>query len=314
MGALLGLVFVIALSGCASSPDVAPFTEATVSLRGAVASAGAATVAELGRTDLPNAKTQAQNLAAAWTERDRFFTALVAYANSLQAIVDAGQSGADAAKAVADAGGQLANAANIAMPGAGTGGEIAIQTATFVYGQIAKARAAKSLEKALADVQPAIDVVATKVGADLKDLDALVQLAAQAQTDTLKLESDTQSRLSYRKQLVSRRDELMKQVDSVVRGGGNVTDIATSELKRVDALLVDANAWYLPLEAQLKEIATRERVARQLIAETRVGLLDWAAAHAQLLVAVRTKRPPSVAELAENAKRIRELVQKFRSL
>ena len=121
VGALLGLVLVTILAGCASTPDIGPFTDATVSLRGAVASAGAATVAELGRTDLPNAQVQAQNLAAAWTERDRFFTALVAYANSLQAIVDAGQSGADAAKAVADASGALAGAANIAMPGAGTG-------------------------------------------------------------------------------------------------------------------------------------------------------------------------------------------------
>ena len=113
----------------------------------------------------------------------------------------------------------------------------------------------------------------TKVGADLKDLDALVQIAAQAQTDALKTASDNRSRLSYRGHLESRRDELMKQVDSALRDGVNVTDLpVTSELKRVDALLADTNAWYVPFEAQLREIANREKVARQLIAETRVAL------------------------------------------
>ena len=107
----------------------------------------------------------------------------------------------------------------------------------------------------------------------------------------------------------------MDKMNIALRGNQKVTDLAeVAELKRMNELLIEANAWYLPLEAQRKEIAAREKVARQLIAEIQVALQDWSAAHGQLLIAVRTKHPPSVAELSESAKRIRELVQKFRSL
>ena len=73
------------LAACATLPDVKPFTDATVSLRSAVASGGAATVAELGRVESPGVKVEADKLAKAWEERDKLFTALIAYDNETTA-------------------------------------------------------------------------------------------------------------------------------------------------------------------------------------------------------------------------------------
>lgn len=107
----------------------------------------------------------------------------------------------------------------------------------------------------------------------------------------------------------------MRRMTNALDQNEKVTQLAdAAELKRADELLQAADAWYLPLDTQLKEIGAREKVARQLIAETQVGLQDWAVAHGQVLSAVRTKRPPSVAELSEAAQRIRDLVQKYRNL
>jgi len=301
------------LAGCATLPDVKPFTDATVSLRSAVASGGAATVAELGRVDNPGVKAEADKLAKAWEERDKLFAALIAYASSLQAIVDSGSAGAESAKALADAVTKLASAANIVQPGAGPAVDVASQTAVFVYEQIAKIRAAVSLEAALTEAQPAIERIAQAMSKDMKALDDLVRLASKAQTDAIRIEN--QARLSYRASLIQSREVLMKRMGNALDQNQKPTQLADAdELKRADELLQAADAWYQPLDAQLKEIANREKVARQLIAETQVALQDWAVAHGQVLSAVRTRRPPSVAELTDAAQRIRDLVQKYRNL
>ena len=311
--ALLALTLAVLVSGCRSLPDVSSFTAATGSLRSAVASGGSATVAELARVEIPGAAAASTNLANAWTKRERLFTALSAYANSLQAIVDSGQSGAASAKALADAVTQLATTANIVQPGAGEASSVVTQTAMFVYEWIAKARAAASLEKALDAAQPAVERVAQVISADMKDLNALVRLACKAQSDALKL--NNAASLGYREVLITTRDELMKRMNASLANGKKATELAEAEeLKRVDDLLAATDSWYEPLQVQFKEIATREKLARELIAEIQVSLGDWAAAHGQLLAAVRSKRPPSIAELSEAAQRIRELVQKFRNL
>jgi len=311
--ALLALTLAVLLPGCRSLPNISSFAAATGSLRSAVASGGSVTVAELARVEISGVAAAATNLANAWTERERLFTALSAYANSLQAIVDSGQSGAASAKALADAVTQLATTANIIQPGAGEATSVVTQTAMFVYEWIAKARAAASLEKALKAAQPAVERVAQVIGADMKDLDALVRLACKAQAGTLMQENATG--LGYRDQLIKRRDELMNRMNSSLAGGRTAVELTeTNQLTRVDELLAGTDSWYEPLQAQLKEITTREKLARQLVAETQVALGDWAAAHGQLLAAVRSKRPPSIAELSEAAQRIRELVEKFRNL
>jgi len=278
-----------------------------------VASIGSATVSELSRVDIEGASAASGDLAKAWQERERTFSALTSYANSLEAIVTAGQSGAASANALADAVSQLAKTANIIQPGAGEAGSVVTQTAVFVYEWIAKARAAASLEKALAAVQPAVERVSEIMGEDLKDIDSLVRVACRAQTDALKQKN--QAGLGYREQLIETHETLMGSMNRALANGRKPSELTeTGELKRVEELLAEADSWYGPLEAQLEAISDRQQVARQLVAETQSALKDWAVAHGQLLAAVRVKRLPSVAELSDAAERIRELVEKFRNL
>ena len=302
------------LSGCASLPDTQPFTDATLSLRSAVAASGTAVVAELRRTPLPGISSSATNLENAWKTRNGVMSALVEYANSLQAITDAGKKGEESAKQLADAVNVLAQSLGAASLGASEAGGLAIDTFGYVYGQIAKARAAKSLELALGEIQPAIERIATLLAADQVKLDELIQVAIEAEHDAL--ETDNQREIGYRRQLVDSRRQLMGIVgEELKKDKANITKIErTDELGRLGEMLAATDSWNLTYTNQQNTIAERGRIAREMIAATQAAFSDWAAGHARLLAAVRAKRTPSAVELAAAATRIRELVDRYRRL
>jgi hypothetical protein len=311
---VIQLVLVAGLvAGCASLPDIQPFTDATVSLRSAVASSGAAVVGELQRVEISGVKSNATALEAAWVERNKLFTSLVDYANSLQGIVDAGKTGAESVGALADSVKKLAAAAGIVQPGAGEAAAVVTETAQFVYDQIAKARAAASLEKALAEVQPAIPRIAEEIAADMKDLDVTIRAASKAQKNAL--EESYQRETEYRDQLLTSRRNLLPKLQQALKDNKSPSALSdAAELAKLDELLVSAEKACEPLNAQLAIINERERLGRQLITEVRSGLADWAATHSRMLTAVRTKRVLSAAELAQAAQRIKALVEKFEKL
>jgi hypothetical protein len=311
--ALVIPALVLLFSGCANLPDTQPFTDATINLRSAVASSGGAVVGELERTELPGVKEQARNLEAAWNERNKLLTALVEYANSVQAIVDSGRSGAESATALAASVGRLAQVANIVQPGAGEAGALITETAAFVYGHIAKARAAASLEKALTEVQPALERIALAMAGQMQSLDDLVRTAGKAQRDELRIAN--QANLAYRNSLAAAHERLMNQLRSELDAGKKPSELAqTEELRRLEDLLAATDSWFGPLQEQISTIGERERLSRQLITETRSAFADWGAAHARMLTALRTRRVPSATELVEAAERIRELVERFKKL
>src|SRR6266487_6739476 len=145
------------LAGCAHLPDTRPFTDATINLRSAVASSGTAVVGELQRTPIEGVDREAKAIEDAWKERNRLFSALVDYANSLQSIVDSVAGKTASINALAGAVSKLAQAAAILEPEAGDAGSTLSEAAVFIYKQIARARAASSLESALSEIQPAIE-------------------------------------------------------------------------------------------------------------------------------------------------------------
>ena len=300
-------------AGCANLPDVQPFTDATVSLRSAVASSGAAVVGELQRVEISGVKSNATALEAAWVERNKLFTSLVDYANSLQGIMDAGQTGAESVGALADSVKKLAAAAGIVQPGAGEAAAVITETAQFVYQQIAKARAAASLEKALSEVQPAIQRVTEKMAADMRDLDVIIRVASKAQKNAI--EESFQRETEYRDQLLTSRRNLFGTLQQAIKNNRSPSTLSEAgELAKLEELLLSAEKACDPLNVQLAAINDRERLGRQLITEIRSGLADWAAAHSRMLTAVRIKRVPSAAELSQAAQRIKMLVEKFENL
>ena len=161
---LLGLAFVT-LIGCTTLPDVGPFAEATAELRSAVVGSGTTAESELRR--MQGGQSYAEQFADQWKTRTQAMNGLVDYADSLQSIVKASSDAESNVGALADNVAQLATAAGIALPGAGAVA-VASDMASFVYRQIALARAAQSLAGALETSQPAIEQIANKIALDLK--------------------------------------------------------------------------------------------------------------------------------------------------
>lgn len=316
MARLNGLFLIAAallLAGCPSLPDTQPFTDATVGLRGAVASSGTAVVAELKRNPVDGMAAQGAGLEKAWQVRTKAMTALVDYANSLQAIADSGRKGEESAQKLADAATTLVQTLGAANLAASSAAGLAIDTFKFANGQIARARAAKSLEAALAEMQPAIERIAELLAADLTDLDTIVQAAIDAQHD--RLERDNQSEINYRQRLLAARRNLMGKAANQLDQGVNPTALAGGDdLKRTDELLAANEAWRTAYTAQQAAIAERGRLASEMIGAAQAAFADWTAAHARLLAAVRARRIPSMAELTDAAKRIRDLVDRYRKL
>lgn len=307
------LAAALLLAGCQSLPDTQPFTDATVSLRSAVAAGGTAVVAELKRSPVAGMDTQAEALDRAWQIRTKTMTALVDYAHSLQAIVNAGNKGETSAQKLADAANTLLQTLGPANLAATAGGTLALDTFKFAFGQIARARAAKSLEVALAEMQPAIDRIAELFAADLADLDLLVQVAIDSQRD--RLADENQSQIGYRRQILATQKDLQNITAGELAARKAPNQLSkTEDLKRLDELLAAQATWYADYTARQSATAARGRAASEMAGVTRLAFADWAAAHAQLLAAIRARRTLSVAELAEATKRIHALVDRYREL
>ncbi|MFI5401963.1 MAG: hypothetical protein ACHQ1G_03430 [Planctomycetota bacterium] len=181
-----------------------PFVEGTAQLKGAVATAGAATEQEL-RFAFEDT-TAADSLHENWTARNKAMTALLRYAQSLDAIAAAGRSGAESAGEVAASVQGLAEAAGIVIPGSAEALAVATDAAKFIYGQLATIRAAHQLAEALDDAQPAIERIAEVLRKDLADLDVVAQASDAATAVNLadeynKLNSDRKSILLAMKAL-----------------------------------------------------------------------------------------------------------------
>src|SRR5262245_10686356 len=109
------VALIVGLTGCASLPNVGPFVDASNQLRSAVATSGTVVEGELRL--MPAGTDFANKLEKEWEARNQAFSGIAAYANSLKAIVDAGNQGAASAQKVADSVANLAKSAGVALPG-----------------------------------------------------------------------------------------------------------------------------------------------------------------------------------------------------
>ncbi len=301
------------LAGCRSLPDTQPFTDATGSLRSAIATTGTTVVAELKQTPLPGVAAQADKLEKAWATRNAAMSALVEYANSLQAIVDSGKKGAESVGKLLDAAGTLTDALKVTNPLAGEAGTLAADTIKYAYGLIAQARAAKSLEAALTEIQPAIDRLAQLLSADLQNCNDIITVASKAEHDAL--DFDSQREIAYRKQLLASRGLAMTSMAGELAADKKPADLTKGgDLDRLAELLAKNDTWNADYAQKQAAIAARGRAAHELIGTAAAAIPAWASAHAQMLRTVSTKRPPNVTELTDAVTHIRDLVDRYRKL
>lgn len=301
------------LAGCQSLPDTQSFTDGTIALRHAVAASGGAVVAELKTSPQADVVALGSDLEKSWQVRTRTMSALVAYAQSLQAITSAGRKGEESARSLAAAGTTLVQTLGLAVPGAGSAGTLAVDTLTYAYGQIAKARAAKSLEAALAEMQPAVERIAEMLGQDLRDLDELAGDAHLLQRG--RLMRATEGPRKFREALLASRTSLLDATAAELAGGTPAHQLSRAdELKALDELIAREATGYAEFTAHAAALDARRRTITELTAAAQLALADWAAVHGKLLAAVRARTVPSADELIASAQRVQALVDRYRNL
>jgi hypothetical protein len=300
---LLGieLWLVAGITGCAPLPKVGPFVEASNQLRSAVAASGTTVEAELRL--MPDGARYADQLEQQWEARNKAFVAMVAYANSLQAIVDAGNEGAASAQKVADSVSGLAAAAGMTLPGAPQAIAVATDAVKFISAQIALVRGAKSLEQALETAQPAVEAITDLVAADLQDLEVIFVAASKANDNAVRTSDEFRDLLGYRVQLV-------KQIGKSDPADPNTCDRQV----QLGQMLQATDAWLSQYLARRKEIDDRLRLGRALIQATLQSARDWGIAHGNLITALKERRPVNMDSLVQAALEIQNLVRKVREL
>jgi hypothetical protein len=131
------------LPSCTSLPDTRGYTAATIQVKQAVASSGDVVRQELREAIAARATAaddaSVKSLDAAWTTTAKTLDAMVAYAQSIEQIVDAGNRGAESAERVADSVKTLAECFKIsAVTGASAElVQLATDTAKLVAGEYA---------------------------------------------------------------------------------------------------------------------------------------------------------------------------------
>ncbi len=297
VSALSVLFVLVGLCGCASLPDVGPFVNATNKARKSVQSAAVAVEVELRHMgDDENAK----QLRSVFEHRNKAYDALFEYSNSLQAIVSAGNKGAESAEKVADSVKELAGAVDLALPGSEAAIGLSIDAAKFVSNQIAIARAAKSLEQALVNADFAVQQIADMIQLDLKDLDEILVAANRAAEN--KLVFSYSDFLKYRTELKLKLEQY------------EFDEVNLDQQLKYAQLLEATNPEYQIYLNEQEAIRKSLRAGQALIFATTKLAEEWSAAHTSLITAIKERRPVNIDSLTEAAVEINELIRKVREL
>jgi vacuolar-type H+-ATPase subunit I/STV1 len=296
---ILGIVlFAI---GCSSLPDVSPFRAASAQLRSAVAESGAAVESELRL--LPDGTASADDLRNKWNERNKAFTAIVSYSDSINSLVNAGNNGAKSAESVANSLKALGESAGIAIPASDEAANVAIDIAKLIYQQIAKVRAAKNLENAMSAAQPAIDRIAEKINEDLKDLEEIYIAANRLDDNRVRTEHN---------QFTSYRNAVLQRIGAESPANTNSTSIAAQA--QLIQMLRDMEGTYNDYTAQRKEVSERLRAGQAVIIAASQASSNWAAAHVSVTAALKQRRPVDISSLQEAALQINNLIKRMRDI
>ena len=320
-GTRLAVTLLLLATSCATLPDTSGYTAATVQVRQAAASAGQLAGAEidaaadaLGDPDAQRSvRESSQAFSAAWATTLRSIDAAVTYAESIEAITQAGNSGAESARAVAGSVSALATTLGVAVgPAAGA----ITDTAALLNAQIANIRAARSLAASLDAADPSI----VRLQGIMSD-----QIAAARLTYTRALNAERRAMEAeiglgfYPLQDAALEKEEKNQqalLDDAVLTPARSARIASAKARL--ASIRDARAGLAQglarHQAEADDLAARRKAGLAVFAAADDALAAWAAAHVRLSAAVRERRPVTFASLDAAASNLRQVLEAWRKL
>jgi hypothetical protein len=324
MARCASFAIILLLASCTTLPDATGYTAATIEVKQSVAASGAVVEAEITNAaaslgEDSSARDTAGKLAEqfkqAWTPTVASLDAMIAHAQSIEAISAAGNKGGESARRVADSLKTLTNAVGIALPVAAPVGE-AVSIAARIYEEIAKVEGAKSLEAALARSGPPLVLIQSKVREQVADARKAFELAIDAQAGAL-LRQDAYGPYVTIDDLLEQRDrELLPTVGDLTIRVPASPQLASqrAERTRIAEMRATLEPTLEEYRAKLKEIEARRKAGRAVIGAAEDAVSAWASAHAELVAAVRERRPVTMQSLVAAAGEVRAAVQRWREL
>lgn len=314
-GALLALT-----AACTTLPDTSAYTAASVQLKSSAGAAGSALHGELVRLAdqvPPGQRERATRLASdfdtEWQKTVNALQALASYAESIEAITKAGNSGGEAARGVAQSVSTLVDTLGVTV-GAGVL-SVATDTLALLNTALANMRAARSLDRSLEIADPLVQDMAVVVAAQVDQARGLFANAIDAQRQLLNT-GEIEDFLRLDGQLAAaeglaalRLAALSEQADREAERRA-----AAAELERIRggrAALAPRLAEY---RAALAALAARQRAGAELFAATGLAVASWREGHEKMVRAIRERQPVSFQSLAAAATEVRALVERWRDL
>jgi hypothetical protein len=313
------------LAGCASLPDTSGYTAATIQVKEAVRTTGDVVQAELSAAIDAGATTantdSVARFNAAWAGTMRSLEAMVAHAQSIEQIVDAGNKGAESAKQVADSVKKLADTVGVDAASGASAKLVQLSTDTlaFVYGEYAKHVAARSLEEALDKFGPSMAKISGLVQAQVADARRLFDEQIEAQVQQLDAGgSGYGDWIKKRKELNGKQNTAMTQLLALTPPPSSADQAKIDTVKATLAQLELAQQQIAPhldeYNEKLKAIRQREKAGLSILGAAENAVAAWGIAHQQLVQAVKERKPVNVDSLVAAVVEVRTLSQRWREL
>ncbi|HWT38071.1 MAG TPA: hypothetical protein VN289_17410 [Paraburkholderia sp.] len=285
------------LTACGALPDASGFAAAGAQLHSAVIVTGDVLVDELQRAELGDESRDMEKL---WKVPDACTLAMKNYGDAIASIVQVSRDSGAAAEQVAQAGATFANSIGAVLPPVLASAEAARLAGTVVQ-QIQNERAARSLEAALSDMQPTVDLVAGLLDKQLHDADdILLDASGLIYTGIVQ---NYQQEISYSKTLTDARRTLYTRA------------ISTDTTRQLDDISRREQSIAPSLKQYAQEKTANEqrwKTQHELLIAARQAVQEWAGAHRQLLIAVQNRSAVDPRALNESIVELRALLRKAR--
>ena len=313
------------LGGCASLPDTRGYTAASIQVREAVGTTGDVVQAELASAIKAGATTanneSVKNLKAAWAATMSSLDGMVAFAQSIEQIVDAGNKGAESARQVGDSVKRLVDTVKVDATTEASAKllQLSTDTVAFVYGEYARHIAAKSLEEALDKFGPSMVKISTLVKAQVADARMLFAQQIEAQVQQLDAGGSGYGDWIKKKgELNEKQKTATSQLLALTPPPSSSDSAKVNDVKTTLAQLEMAQQQITPYlneyNEKLKAIRQREKAGLSILGAAENAVAAWGVAYQQLAQAVKERRPVSVDSLVAAVAEVRTLTQRWREL
>ena len=301
------MIALIIQTGCAPLPDLSGYTAATSTVRQSVASAGTAVSSEadragevmIGPANIEALRKAKAEFDTSWAKNRRAMDAMVRYASSIEAIAAAGNQGAKSAGAVADQLQGLIGALGLPIaPAVG----VVLNTGEKLFAQLALVRAAKSLKASLAAADPAVRELQGILSDNIAEAERAHNQLVKAELDTIGFAAP------------GGFGDIIATDQSLGALAADHAAALRAELQTIADARVAIAPQLADYQAKRAAIEVRQRAARALFGASRDALTAWTEAHAELVIAINTRRPVTLASLDAAVVDIRELIKQWRAL